>query len=82
MKLQVGQVALAQFQNRSLDTAAQLFKPRHRSIPQPDLHGAQSARIRIRHQDFQQAQAEPRRLEHSTEVDLAALAEKENSSNR
>ena len=50
MKLQVGQVALAQFQNRSLDTAAQLFvtpTPIDSSARSPQC--TKSARIRIRH---------------------------------
>jgi cell wall-associated NlpC family hydrolase len=79
MKLQVGQVALAQFQNRSLDTAAQLFV-----TPDTDRFLSQISTVHkvIENQnsalqDFQQAQAELAALEHSTQTDLAALAEKE-----
>ena len=79
MKLQVGQVALAQFQNRSLDTAAQLFVT-------PDTDGFLSQISTVQKvsenqnsvlQDYQQAQANLAALEHSSETDLAALAEKE-----
>jgi cell wall-associated NlpC family hydrolase len=79
MKLQVGQVALAEFQNRSLDTAAQLFV-----TPDTDRFLSQISTVHkvIENQnsalqDFQQAQAELAALEHSTQTDLAALAEKE-----
>lgn len=79
MRLQVGQVALAQFQNRSLDTAAQLFVT-------PDTDGFLSQISTVQKvsenqnsvlQDYQQAQANLAALEHSSETDLAALAEKE-----
>ena len=79
MRLQVGQVALAQFQNRSLDTAAQL-------IVSPDTDGFMSQISTVQKvtenqnsvlQDYQQAQANLATLEHSAETDLAALAEKE-----
>ena len=79
MRLQVGQVALAQFQNRSLDTAAQL-------IVTPDTDGFLSQISTVQKvsenqnsalQDYQQAQANLAALEHSAETDLAALAEKE-----
>jgi cell wall-associated NlpC family hydrolase len=79
MKLQVGQVALAQFQNRNLDTAAQLFVT-------PDTEGFLSQISTVQKvsenqnsilQDYQQAQANLAALEHSTATDLAALSEKE-----
>jgi peptidoglycan DL-endopeptidase CwlO len=79
MKLQVGQVALAQFQNRSLDTAAQLFVT-------ADTEGFLSQISTVQKvsenqnsvlQDYQQAQANLAALEHSAETDLAVLTEKE-----
>jgi peptidoglycan DL-endopeptidase CwlO len=79
MKLQVGQVALAQFQNRSLDTAARLFVT-------PDTEGFLSQVSTVQKvsenqnsalQDYQQAQANLAALEGAAETDLAALAEKE-----
>jgi len=79
MRLQVGQVALAQFQNRSLDTAAQL-------IVTPDTDGFLSQISTVQNvsenqnsvlQDYQQAEANLGALEHSAEIDLATLAEKE-----
>jgi peptidoglycan DL-endopeptidase CwlO len=78
-KLQVGQIALAQFQNRSLDTAAHLFVT-------PDTEGFLSQISTVQKvsenqnsalQDYQQAQADLAALEHSAETDLAALGEKE-----
>jgi peptidoglycan DL-endopeptidase CwlO len=79
LKLQVGQIALAQFQNRSLDTAAHLFVT-------PDTEGFLSQISTVQKvsenqnsalQDYQQAQASLAALEHSAETDLAALGEKE-----
>jgi peptidoglycan DL-endopeptidase CwlO len=79
LKLQVGQIALAQFQNRSLDTAAHLFVT-------PDIEGFLSQISTVQKvsdnqnsalQDYQQAQADLAALEHSAETDLAALGEKE-----
>jgi cell wall-associated NlpC family hydrolase len=79
MKLQVGQVALAEFQNRSLDTAAQLFvtPDTDRFLSQISTVHKVSENQNSALQDFQQAQAELAALEHSTQTDLAALAEKE-----
>jgi cell wall-associated NlpC family hydrolase len=80
LKLQVGQIALAQFQNRSLDTAAHLFVT-------PDTEGFLSQISTVQQvsenqnsalQNYQQAQANLAALEHSAETDLAALGEKEN----
>ncbi len=79
LKLHVGQIALAQFQNRSLDTAAHLFVT-------PDTEGFLSQISTVQKvsenqnsalQDYQQAQANLAELEHSAETDLAALGEKE-----
>ena len=79
LKLQVGQIALAQFQNRSLDTAAHLFVT-------PDTEGFLSQISTVLKvsenqnsalQNYQQAQANLAALEHSAETDLAALGEKE-----
>jgi peptidoglycan DL-endopeptidase CwlO len=79
LKLQVGQIALAQFQNRSLDTAAHLFVT-------SDIEGFLSQISTVQKvsenqnstlQDYQQAQANLAGLEHSAETDLAALGEKE-----
>jgi cell wall-associated NlpC family hydrolase len=79
LKLQVGQIALAQFQNRSLDTAAHLFVT-------PDTEGFLSQISTVQKvsenqnsalQDYQQAQANLTALERSAETDLAALGEKE-----
>ncbi|MFL5533650.1 MAG: NlpC/P60 family protein [Gemmatimonadales bacterium] len=79
LKLQAGQIALAQFQNRSLDTAARL-------VVTPDTEGFLSQISTVQKisenqnaalQDYQQAQANLAALEHSTETDLADLGEKE-----
>ena len=79
IRLQVGQAALAQFQNRSLDTAAQLFV-----TPDTDRFLSQISTVQQVNenqnsalQDYQQAQANLAALEHAAETDLAALAEKE-----
>jgi peptidoglycan DL-endopeptidase CwlO len=79
LKLQVGQIALAQFQNRSLDTAAHL-------VVTPDAEGFLRQISTVQKvsenqnsalQDYQQAQANLAALEHSAEADLTALDEKE-----
>jgi cell wall-associated NlpC family hydrolase len=79
MRLQVGQAALAQFQNRNLNTAAQL-------IVTADTEGFLSQISTVQKvsenqnsllQDYQQAQANLAALEHSAETDLATLGEKE-----
>jgi septal ring factor EnvC (AmiA/AmiB activator) len=79
LKLQVGQLALAQFQNRSLDTAAQLFvtPDTERFLSQISTVQKVSENQNSALQDYQQAQANLAALEHSAETDLAALAEKE-----
>jgi len=77
MKADVGQVALAQFQNRDLDTAAQLFVT-------DDTEGFLSKISTVEKvsenqnsvlQDFQQEQASLADLQHSSQSDLAALAQ-------
>ncbi len=79
LKFQVGQVALAQFQNRNLDTAAQLFVT-------PDTEGFLSQISTVEKvsenqnsllQEYQQEQARLADSEHSAKTDLAALAEQE-----
>jgi cell wall-associated NlpC family hydrolase len=79
LKFQVGQVALAQFQNRNLDTAAQLFVT-------PDTEGFLSQISTVEKvsenqnsvlQQYQQEQARLAGSEHSAKTDLAALAEQE-----
>src|SRR5215210_1434343 len=79
LKFQVGQVALAQFQNRNLDTAAQLFVT-------PDTEGFLSQISTVEKvsenqnsilQEYQQEQARLAESEHSAKTDLAALAEQE-----
>jgi peptidoglycan DL-endopeptidase CwlO len=79
MKLQVGQVALAQFQNRSLDTAAQLFvtPDTERFLSQISTVQKVSENQNSALQDYQEAQANLAALEHSAETDLAALSEKQ-----
>jgi peptidoglycan DL-endopeptidase CwlO len=79
LKLQVGQIALAQFQNRNLDTAAHLFVT-------PDTEGFLSQISTVQKvsenqnsalQDYQQTQANLAALEDSAERDMAALVENE-----
>jgi cell wall-associated NlpC family hydrolase len=79
IKLQVGQVALAQFQNRNLDTAAQLFvtPDTERFLSQISTVQKVSENQNSVLQNYQQAQANLAALEHSAETDLATLAEKE-----
>jgi peptidoglycan DL-endopeptidase CwlO len=79
LKLEVGQVALAQFQNRSLDTAAQLFvtPDTERFLSQISTVQKVTENQNSALQDYQQAQANLAALQHSAETDLAALSEKE-----
>jgi cell wall-associated NlpC family hydrolase len=79
LKLQASQIALAQFQNRNLDTAARLFVT-------TDTEGFLSQISTVQNvsenqnsalQDYQQAQANLAGLERSAETDLAALGQKE-----
>jgi len=79
IRLQVGQVALAQFQNRNVDTAAQIFL----NSSTDDFLSQVSTVEKVSQnqnrvlQDFQEQQAELAELEHSSATDIAALAEQE-----
>jgi cell wall-associated NlpC family hydrolase len=79
LKLQVGQIALAQFQNRNLDTAARLFVTTDTEgfLSQISTVQKVSENQNSALQDYQQAQANIAGLERSAETDLAALGEKE-----
>ncbi|HEY5820538.1 MAG TPA: NlpC/P60 family protein [Propionibacteriaceae bacterium] len=79
MKLQVGQVALAKFQNRDLDTAAQLFftEDTEGFLSQISTVEKVSDNQNTVLQNFQDEQANLADLEHSNETDLAALEAKE-----
>ena len=75
LKLHVGQIALAQFQNRSLDTAAHL-------VVTPDIEGFLSQISTVQKvsenqhaklQDYQQAQANLAALQNSAETELVNL---------
>ena len=79
LKGQVGQIALAQFQNRSLDTAAHLFVTQDTEgfLSQISTVQKVSENQNSALQDYQQAHADLAALEHSAETDLAALGEKE-----
>ena len=79
MKLQVGQIALAQFQNRSLDTAAHLLVTSDTEgfLSQISTVQKVSENQNSTLQGYQEAQANLAALEHSAETDLAALSEKE-----
>ena len=79
LKLQASQIALAQFQNRSLDTAAHL-------VVTPDIEGFLSQISTVQKvsenqhaklQDYQQAQANLAALQNSAETELVTLGEKE-----
>jgi hypothetical protein len=82
IRLQVGQVALAQFQNRNLDTAAQLFVTRtpRDSLARSPLGQKATENQNSSLQDCQQAQANLVALEHSSETDLATLSRRKSSS--
>jgi peptidoglycan DL-endopeptidase CwlO len=79
LKLQVGRIARAQFQNRSLDTAAYLFVTSDTEgfLSQISTVQKVSENQNAALQDFQQEQANLAAVEHSAETDLAALGEKE-----
>jgi cell wall-associated NlpC family hydrolase len=79
MKLQVGQVALAQFQNRNLDTAAQLFFTADADgfLSQVSTVEKVSENQNSVLQDYLQQQADLAELERSSEVDIAALQAQE-----
>ncbi len=78
MKLQVGQVALAQFQNRNIDTAAQLFftEDTQGFLSQISTVEKVSENQNTVLQNFQQEQANLDDLKHSTQTDLAVLQAK------
>jgi peptidoglycan DL-endopeptidase CwlO len=79
LKLQVGQIALAQFQNRNLDTAARLFVATDSEgfLSQISTVQKVSENQNSALQDYQQAEAHLADLERSAETDLAALGQKE-----
>ena len=79
MKRQVGQVALARFQNRNLDAAAQLFFTTDADgfLSQISTVEKVSENQNSVLQDYLQQQADLAELEESTEADLAALEEQE-----
>lgn len=79
MRIQVGQVALAQFQNRTLDTTAQLFFTADTTtfLNQISTVEKVSENNLAVLQDFQSAQAELDSLKRSAETDLTQLAKQE-----
>ena len=79
MKLHVGQVALAQFQNRDLDTAAQLFfsSDTDRFLSQISTVEKVNENQNSVLQDYLQQQADLDELQRSAEADLAALQSQE-----
>lgn len=79
MRLQVGQVALAQFQNRSLDTTAQLFLTADTDdfLSQISTVEKISANQNTVLQSFQTEQATLAGLQRSAEAELAALTAQE-----
>jgi cell wall-associated NlpC family hydrolase len=79
VKRQVGQVALAQFQNRNVDTAAQIFfnSDSDNFMSQISTVEKVSENQNTVLQDFQEQQATLAELKHSSETDLATLAEQE-----
>lgn len=81
MRKQVSQVALAQFQNRTLDTTAQLFLTSETDdfLNQVSTVEKVSQNQNSVLQDFQAEQAELATLERSAASDLAALQEQEKS---
>jgi cell wall-associated NlpC family hydrolase len=79
LKFQVGQVALAQFQNRNLDTAAQLFVTSDTEgfLSQISTVEKVSENQNSVLQEYQQQQAALGDIELTAKTDLAALAEQE-----
>ena len=79
VKRQVGQVALAQFQNRNVDTAAQIFfnSDSDNFMSQISTVEKVTENQNTVLQDFQEQQAALAELKHSSETDLATLAEQE-----
>lgn len=78
-KRQVGQVALAQFQNRNVDTAARIFftSDSDNLLSQVSTVEKVSENQNTVLQDYQEQQAALAELEHSTETDLAVLTEQQ-----
>src|SRR4051794_36478005 len=79
IRLQVGQVALAQFQNRNVDTAAQIFLNSDTDsflsrVSTVEKVSENQNRVL---QDYQEQQAQLAELEHSSATDLATLTEQE-----
>jgi peptidoglycan DL-endopeptidase CwlO len=79
LKFQVGQVALAQFQNRNLDTAAQLFVTSDTEgfLSQISTVEKVSENQNSVLQEYQQQEAAMATLALSAKTDLAALTEQE-----
>ncbi len=79
VKRQVGQVALAQFQNRNVDTAAQIFfnSDSDNFMSQISTVEKVSENQNTVLQDFQEQQAALAELQHSSQTDLATLTEQE-----
>ncbi|MBA3528846.1 MAG: C40 family peptidase, partial [Propionibacteriaceae bacterium] len=75
IRIQVGQVALAQFQNRNLDTTAQLFftEDTEGFLSQISTIEKVAENQNTLLQDFQAQQAQLADLERSAKVDVAAL---------
>jgi peptidoglycan DL-endopeptidase CwlO len=79
LKVQASQIALAQFQNRSLDTAAHLVVTRDIEgfLSQISTVQKVSENQHAKLQDYQQAQANLAALQNSAETELVNLGEKE-----
>jgi len=79
VKRQVGQVALAQFQNRNVDTAAQIFFNSDSDTFMSQISTVEkvSENQNTVLQDFQEQQAVLAELQHSSETDLASLTQQE-----
>jgi cell wall-associated NlpC family hydrolase len=78
-KRQVGQVALAQFQNRNVDTAARIFftSDSDNLLSQVSTVEKVSENQNTVLQTYQEQQAALAELEHSTQTDLAVLTEQQ-----
>lgn len=78
-KKQVGQVALAQFQNRNVDTAARIFftSDSDNLLSQVSTVEKVSENQNTVLQDYQEQQAQLADIEHSTQTDLAVLTEQQ-----
>ncbi|WP_375423150.1 NlpC/P60 family protein [uncultured Friedmanniella sp.] len=78
-KRQVGQVALAQFQNRNVDTAARIFftSDTDNLLSQVSTVEKVSENQNTVLQTYQEQQAALAELEHSTQTDLAVLTDQQ-----